>query len=242
MVLSAGRAPSHRAYETKRWIADNFPDAITVDPHHTNAIGQWAPNSPDWNVMDYFGWPYLQSKACSKPHKFIPALKASLYSMLNVSTTSYLYCLLLSFWQPVPLLPLNVGYSNGIFRNSSPLLVIQLHKLQQWFGRAKWFVLVYLTCSLIAFIDIWLFFDSIQVDTEVYKKSLYTKVGWHTPSADTAFLLVLIEKEPSLGVLQLPPYNYSFYALMCIFVAVEAVVIVNMNLKIMREISKSKSE
>ena len=28
--------------------------------------------------MDFFGWPYLQSKACKKPHKSIAELKASL--------------------------------------------------------------------------------------------------------------------------------------------------------------------
>ena len=53
-------------------------DVLLTVTHHTNPTGQWAPNSPDWNVMDYFAWPYLQSKACSRPHNSIAALKASL--------------------------------------------------------------------------------------------------------------------------------------------------------------------
>ena len=74
-------APSHRAVETQEWIEQNFPDFIKVDSHwgaNPAVKGDWPPNSPDLNVMDYFVWPYLQSKACSKPHKSIEALKASL--------------------------------------------------------------------------------------------------------------------------------------------------------------------
>ena len=46
-------------------LKKRMPSAILVD-------------SPDLNVMDYFVWPYLLSKACSKAHKSIEALKASL--------------------------------------------------------------------------------------------------------------------------------------------------------------------
>ena len=69
---------SHRAAETQKWIAENFPGFIKVDTHWKKRDGEWAPNSPDWNVLDYFGWPYLESKACSEPHKSIAALKSSL--------------------------------------------------------------------------------------------------------------------------------------------------------------------
>ena len=74
-------APSHRAVETQKWIEEHFPNFIKVDSHWgDNAAikGDWPPNSPDLNVMDYFVWPYLQSKACSKPHNSIAGLKASL--------------------------------------------------------------------------------------------------------------------------------------------------------------------
>lgn len=71
-------AGGHRAYDTQDWIKQNFPDFISVDPHWKNPIGDWPPNSPDLTVMDYFIWPYLESKACSKPHNSIAELKASL--------------------------------------------------------------------------------------------------------------------------------------------------------------------
>jgi AraC-like DNA-binding protein len=76
-------APSHRAAETQNWIAENFPDFIKVDTHWKRRDGDWPPNSPDWTVLDYFVWSYLESKACSKPHKSISALKASLVKEWN---------------------------------------------------------------------------------------------------------------------------------------------------------------
>ena len=76
-------APSHRASETQDWIAENFKDFIKVDTHWTKRDGEWAPNSPDWTVLDYFAWPFLESKACSKPHKSVAALKASLVKEWN---------------------------------------------------------------------------------------------------------------------------------------------------------------
>ena len=74
-------SPSHRSLETQEWIEEHFPDSIKVDSHWGDKAvikGDWPPNSPDLNVMDYFVWPYLQSKACSKPHKTIASLKESL--------------------------------------------------------------------------------------------------------------------------------------------------------------------
>ena len=71
-------APSHKAIETQNWIRGNFPDFIKVDTHWRRRDGEWAPNSPDWNPLDYFVWSHLESKACSEPHKSIASLKESL--------------------------------------------------------------------------------------------------------------------------------------------------------------------
>lgn len=76
-------APSHKAMQTQNWIRENFPDMITVDNHWKRRNGEWASCSPDWSVLDYFVWPYLQSKACSKPHKSINELKDSLLREWN---------------------------------------------------------------------------------------------------------------------------------------------------------------
>lgn len=71
-------APSHRAIETQEWIRENFPDFIKVDTHWRRNDGDWGSCSPDWNVMDFFVWPYLESIACDKRHNSIDALKESL--------------------------------------------------------------------------------------------------------------------------------------------------------------------
>uniref|UniRef100_A0A915DC60 Uncharacterized protein n=1 Tax=Ditylenchus dipsaci TaxID=166011 RepID=A0A915DC60_9BILA len=50
--------------KTQAWSAQNFPDAITVDPTGPTRVINGGPtlrSSPD-----YFGWSYLQSKACSR--------------------------------------------------------------------------------------------------------------------------------------------------------------------------------
>lgn len=70
-------APSHKAKETQQWIAKNFPDWITVDISPQRP-GEWPANSPDLNPMDYSIWSILESKACTKPHASIEALKTDL--------------------------------------------------------------------------------------------------------------------------------------------------------------------
>ena len=39
-------------------------------PGNPTISGDWPPNSPDLTVMDYFVWPYLQSKVCSNGGHF----------------------------------------------------------------------------------------------------------------------------------------------------------------------------
>ena len=57
-------APAHKAIETQDFLRDNCPDVITVDPHWRNPTGEWSPNSPDLNPLDYSVWSILEEKAC----------------------------------------------------------------------------------------------------------------------------------------------------------------------------------
>ena len=54
-----------------------FCDVITVDPHWRNPIGEWPPNSPDLNPLDYAG-SILEEKACQKPYPNVESLKKAL--------------------------------------------------------------------------------------------------------------------------------------------------------------------
>lgn len=71
-------ASAHKAEETQDLIEANSPDFISVDISWQRANGDWPPNSPDLNAMDYSIWSILEEKACSKPHKSIESLKKSL--------------------------------------------------------------------------------------------------------------------------------------------------------------------
>jgi predicted transcriptional regulator len=75
----------HEFGDTERKIADalrisqsTVHDVITVDPHWRNPIGEWPPNSPDLNPMDYAVWSILEEKACRKPHPNVESLKKEL--------------------------------------------------------------------------------------------------------------------------------------------------------------------
>uniref|UniRef100_A0A914DHK1 Uncharacterized protein n=1 Tax=Acrobeloides nanus TaxID=290746 RepID=A0A914DHK1_9BILA len=72
------RAPGHKAYETQNFLRDKCPDVISVDPHWRNPIGEWPPNSPDLNPLDYAVWSILEQKACAKPHSNVESLKRAL--------------------------------------------------------------------------------------------------------------------------------------------------------------------
>jgi len=79
-------APAHKAYEVQDWLRANCPDVITVDPHWRNPTGEWPPNSPDLNPMDYAIWSILQEKACKKPHPNVESLKRALKKAWNEIT------------------------------------------------------------------------------------------------------------------------------------------------------------
>lgn len=63
-------APAHKAKMNQKWCADNLPDFIATE--------DWPSGSPDLNPLDYRLWDYLEQKACSKRHRNIESLKASL--------------------------------------------------------------------------------------------------------------------------------------------------------------------
>ena len=54
-----------------------MPDFIEVDISPQRNNGDWPPNSPDLNVMDYSIWSILEAEACSKPHQSVEALEKS---------------------------------------------------------------------------------------------------------------------------------------------------------------------
>uniref|UniRef100_A0A914EJI9 Tc1-like transposase DDE domain-containing protein n=1 Tax=Acrobeloides nanus TaxID=290746 RepID=A0A914EJI9_9BILA len=70
--------PAHKAYETQNFLRQNCPDVITVNPHWRNPIGEWPPNSPDLNPLDYAVWSILGEKACQKPHPNVESLKKAI--------------------------------------------------------------------------------------------------------------------------------------------------------------------
>uniref|UniRef100_A0A914DDE5 Tc1-like transposase DDE domain-containing protein n=1 Tax=Acrobeloides nanus TaxID=290746 RepID=A0A914DDE5_9BILA len=76
-VFMQDGAPSHKAEETQNLIRDNVPEFIKVDISPQRDNGEWPPNSPDLNVMDYSIWSILEAEACSKSHQSIDALKKS---------------------------------------------------------------------------------------------------------------------------------------------------------------------
>ena len=82
-VFMQDGAPSHKAEVTQNLIHDNVPEFIEVDISPQRDNGEWPPNSPDLNVMDYSIWSILEAEACSKPHQSIDALKKSLTKAWN---------------------------------------------------------------------------------------------------------------------------------------------------------------
>uniref|UniRef100_A0A914CM25 Uncharacterized protein n=1 Tax=Acrobeloides nanus TaxID=290746 RepID=A0A914CM25_9BILA len=61
----------------------NVTDFIQVDISPQRNNGEWPPNSPDLNVMDYSIWSILEAKACSKFYQSIEVLKKSLVKVWN---------------------------------------------------------------------------------------------------------------------------------------------------------------
>uniref|UniRef100_A0A914E7Q7 Transposase n=1 Tax=Acrobeloides nanus TaxID=290746 RepID=A0A914E7Q7_9BILA len=71
-------APSHKAIATRDLVKNIFPEVIDVDISPQRDNGEWPPNSPDLNVMDYSIWSILEAEACAKPYQSIETLKKSL--------------------------------------------------------------------------------------------------------------------------------------------------------------------
>ena len=59
---------------------------IKVDTHWRNNDGEWPPNSPDLNPLDYAVWGILLEKACAKPHPTVESLKRALKKAWNEIT------------------------------------------------------------------------------------------------------------------------------------------------------------
>uniref|UniRef100_A0A914EKN8 Tc1-like transposase DDE domain-containing protein n=1 Tax=Acrobeloides nanus TaxID=290746 RepID=A0A914EKN8_9BILA len=70
-------APSHKAEEVQNWIRDNFSDFISVNISKKRP-GQWPPNSPDLNPLDYAIWGILETAICGRKFRTIEELKAAL--------------------------------------------------------------------------------------------------------------------------------------------------------------------
>jgi hypothetical protein len=82
-------APGHKANETQEFLRENCPEFISVDRHWRDNNGEWPPNSPDLNPLDYAIWSILEEKACSKPHLNVESLKRALkkaWNEINVET------------------------------------------------------------------------------------------------------------------------------------------------------------
>ena len=90
-------APSHKAIETQAFLRENCPDFISVDTHWRRADGEWPPNSPDLNPLDYSIWSILEAKACAKPHKTIESLKRALIKAWNEITLEQLASIIDNF-------------------------------------------------------------------------------------------------------------------------------------------------
>ena len=58
----------------------------SVDTHCRNNDGEWPPNSPDLNPLDYSVWSILEEKACAKPHPNVESLKRALKKAWNEIT------------------------------------------------------------------------------------------------------------------------------------------------------------
>ncbi|EYC39473.1 hypothetical protein Y032_0655g1201 [Ancylostoma ceylanicum] len=81
-VFQQDGAPSHKAAVVQDWCRQNFPGFIS--------FGEWPPNSPDLNPMDYSVWSVLEAKSCSKPHQTVESLKQDLQKAWDELSSDYL--------------------------------------------------------------------------------------------------------------------------------------------------------
>lgn len=69
-VFQQDSAPAHKARGTQAWLTSRKIDFI----RHQD----WPSSSPDLNPLDYKIWQHLEQEACSKPHRNLESLKASI--------------------------------------------------------------------------------------------------------------------------------------------------------------------
>ena len=77
---------NHLGNFVQDFIRANCPDFISVDIHWFNNDGEWPPNSPDLNPLDYSVWSILEEKACAKPNPNVESLKRALKKAWNEIT------------------------------------------------------------------------------------------------------------------------------------------------------------
>ena len=63
-------APAHTSKGTKSWLQGQNIDFLTKE--------EWPPCSPDLNPLAFSVWENLENRACSKPHKNLESLQATL--------------------------------------------------------------------------------------------------------------------------------------------------------------------
>uniref|UniRef100_A0A914DY47 Uncharacterized protein n=1 Tax=Acrobeloides nanus TaxID=290746 RepID=A0A914DY47_9BILA len=83
------RNPSTKVNSTRKLakkLRANCPDFISVDTYWRNNDGEWPPNSPNLNPLDYSVWSILEEKACAKPHPNVESLKRALKKAWNEIT------------------------------------------------------------------------------------------------------------------------------------------------------------
>lgn len=68
-VWQQDSAPSHKSKLTQAWCKTNFCKFWPWT--------MWPPSSPDLSPLDYGTWGYVESKACSAPHRSTDDLKAT---------------------------------------------------------------------------------------------------------------------------------------------------------------------
>ena len=74
-------ALGHKAEKTRNLVKDIFPECIDVDINPQRNNGEWLPNSPDLNVLDYSLWSIFGS--WFEAAQSIEALKKSLVKAWN---------------------------------------------------------------------------------------------------------------------------------------------------------------
>ena len=67
--------PSHTAYATQEWLAENFHDHVTPN--------MWPPSSPDANPLDYYVWGVVERETNKHPHNTITSLTEAITTVMT---------------------------------------------------------------------------------------------------------------------------------------------------------------